>query len=105
MELLIPIQRLCSEAVTLSSTAVTLNVEIRLFFFHLTNCTYIEQHLTFYCSASWSHKIFLHFFMSLFLPTLITQYRQQTLSVHHSPPLGGYIYDHIEQQGSQVKLH
>lgn len=39
--------------------------------------------------------------MSLVLPTLITQYRQQTLSACHWPPLGGCIYGHIEQQGSQ----
>lgn len=54
MELSITIEGSRSEAVMLISAAITLNVELRLFFFHLTNCTftYIEQHLTFYCSAS-----------------------------------------------------
>lgn len=54
MELSVTIEGSRSEAVMLISAAITLNVELRLFFFHLTNCTftYIEQHLTFYCSAS-----------------------------------------------------
>lgn len=37
-----------------SCKTITLNIELRLYFFHLTNCTftYIEQHLTFCFLAS-----------------------------------------------------